>query len=192
MKRLMFKNSDSDNNIEIEHTRSGRAFREVPLVNIFEQIHKPTQEEGFYSGEEEELLNEERSWPAREEEENTEEIFQEDSETSKNVQTIEVNSITPPVVSTTLSNQSNLSYQNTQRTGTSGSVHTQSENLGRSMADEMRLPTFRGYGFEDLDQHSFLCEAIWSIKNVTDEDVKRAWFSTTLRDCALSWYMTLV
>jgi hypothetical protein len=31
------------------------------------------------------------------------------------------------------------------------------------MADEMRLPTFRGDGYEDLDQHWFLCEDVWSI-----------------------------
>jgi hypothetical protein len=55
------------------------------------------------------------------------------------------------------------------------------------MVDEMRLPTFRGDGSKDPDQHCFLCEAIWSIKNVTDEVVKRAQFSTTLRDHALRW-----
>jgi hypothetical protein len=60
------------------------------------------------------------------------------------------------------------------------------------MVDEMRLPTFRGDGSEDPDQHWFLCEAVWSIKNVTDEAVKRAQFSTTLRDHALSWYMKFV
>jgi hypothetical protein len=60
------------------------------------------------------------------------------------------------------------------------------------MADEMRLPIFRGYGSEDPDQHWFLCEAVWNIKNVTDEAVKRTQFSTTLRDRALSWYMKLV
>ena len=60
------------------------------------------------------------------------------------------------------------------------------------MVDEMRLPIFRGDGFEDLDQQWFLCEAIWNIKNVTDKDVKRTQFSTTLRDRSLSWYMKLV
>jgi hypothetical protein len=40
------------------------------------------------------------------------------------------------------------------------------------MTDEMRLPTFRGGGFEDPDQHWFLCEAVWSIKNVTNGAVK--------------------
>jgi hypothetical protein len=56
----------------------------------------------------------------------------------------------------------------------------------------MRLPTFRGDGSEDPDKHWFLCEAVWSIKNVTDESVKRSQFSTTLRDRALSWHMKFV
>jgi hypothetical protein len=60
------------------------------------------------------------------------------------------------------------------------------------MEDEMRLPIFRGYGSEDLDQHWILCEAIWNIKNIIDEAVKRNQFSTTLRDRALIWYMKLV
>jgi hypothetical protein len=60
------------------------------------------------------------------------------------------------------------------------------------MADEMRLPTFRGDGYEDPEQHWFLCEVVWSIKNITDEVVKRAQFSTTLRECTLSRYMKFV
>jgi hypothetical protein len=57
------------------------------------------------------------------------------------------------------------------------------------MADEMRLPIFIGDGPEDPDQHWFLCKFVWSIKQVTDEVVKRTQFSTALRDCALNWYM---
>jgi hypothetical protein len=56
----------------------------------------------------------------------------------------------------------------------------------------MRIPTFRGDGSEDPDQHWFLCEVVWSIKNVTDEAIKRDQFSTTLRDRALSLYMKFV
>jgi hypothetical protein len=64
----MFKNSDRDSDTEFKHTCSGRTFREVPLVNLFKQSHKPpAQEEGFYSGEKEYLLNEEHSYSAREE-----------------------------------------------------------------------------------------------------------------------------
>jgi hypothetical protein len=60
------------------------------------------------------------------------------------------------------------------------------------MEDEMRLPIFRGDGSEDPGQQWCLCESVCNIKNVTDGDVKRTQFSTTLRDHALSWYMKLV
>jgi hypothetical protein len=180
----MFKNSDSDNDTEAGHTRSGRVFREVHLANLFKKNYG---DEGFYSGEEADLTDEEHSESTR-----TEEPHREEPETSRTAPTVEVSTIIPLVASTTLSNQSNLSHQNTQSTVTSSPPHTQSGNLGRSMADEMRLPTFRGDGSEDPDQHWFLCEVVWSIKNITDEAVKRAQFSTTLRDRALSWYMKFV
>jgi hypothetical protein len=79
----------------------------------------------------------------------------EEPETSGTAQTIEVSTIIPPVDSTTLSNQSNQSHQSVQSTVTSSPPHTQSGNLGRSMADEMRLPTFRGDGSEDPDNTGF-------------------------------------
>jgi hypothetical protein len=41
------------------------------------------------------------------------------------------------------------------------------------MADEMRLLIFKGDGYEDPDQHWFLCEAVWNTKNIIDEVVKR-------------------
>jgi hypothetical protein len=101
----MFKNSDSDNDIEVGHTCSGRTFREVPLVNLFEQNHEPlAQDEGFYSGEEEELLNEEHSKSTRAEEGKTEEPRREESETLGTGSTVEVSTITPPVILAELSN----------------------------------------------------------------------------------------
>jgi hypothetical protein len=60
------------------------------------------------------------------------------------------------------------------------------------MVDEMRLPIFMGDGSEDPNQHWFVCETVWNIKNVTDVALKRTQFSTTLNDCTLSWYMKLV
>jgi hypothetical protein len=60
------------------------------------------------------------------------------------------------------------------------------------MEDEMRLPIFRGDGSEDSDQHLFLFEVVWSIKQVSDEAIKRDKFSTTLRDHTLRWYMKFV
>jgi hypothetical protein len=60
------------------------------------------------------------------------------------------------------------------------------------MEDEMRLPIFRGDGSEDPDQHWFLCEAVWNIKSIIDEAIKRTKLSSTLMDHALRWYMKLV
>jgi hypothetical protein len=60
------------------------------------------------------------------------------------------------------------------------------------MEDEMRLPIFKGDGSENIDQNWFLCEAVWNIKSITDEAIKRTQFNTTLRDRTLSWYMKLV
>ena len=41
------------------------------------------------------------------------------------------------------------------------------------MGDDIKLPIFRGTGTEDPDQHFFLCEAIWNIKQVQSDDIKR-------------------
>jgi hypothetical protein len=54
----MFKNSDIDSDIEVGHVRSGRLFREVPLANLFKRNYG---DEGFYSGEEADLTDEEYS-----------------------------------------------------------------------------------------------------------------------------------
>jgi len=57
------------------------------------------------------------------------------------------------------------------------------------MADNIKLPIFRGTGLEDLDQHWFLCEAMLNVKQVQDNDVKMAQLTTTFRDRALNWFM---
>jgi hypothetical protein len=137
-------------------------------------------------------VNEEQSESGRVEEGKTEEPSREESQTSGTTWIVEVSIITPPFVLATSSNQSNQSHQSAQKTVINSPPRTQSGNLGRSMADEMRLPTFRGDGSKNPNQHWFICEAVWSIKNVTDEAIKRTQFSTTLRDRALSWYMKFV
>jgi hypothetical protein len=75
----MFKNSDSDNDIEVGHTCSGRVFREVHLANLFK---KKYGDEGFYSGEEADLTYEQHSEPTRSEEGEAEEPRQDEPETS--------------------------------------------------------------------------------------------------------------
>ena len=57
------------------------------------------------------------------------------------------------------------------------------------MGDEMKLPTFKGIGAEDPKQHWFLCESIWTIKQIQDDNTKLVQLATTLRDRALTWYM---
>jgi hypothetical protein len=45
-------------------------------------------------------------------------------------------------------------------------------NLGPKMANQdstLRFPMFHGMGKDDVEQHWFTCEAIWSVKRVTDE-----------------------
>jgi hypothetical protein len=58
LKKLMFKNSNNDSDTEFGHTRSGRAFIEVPLVNMFKENY---EDEGLYSGEEVDLTDKENS-----------------------------------------------------------------------------------------------------------------------------------
>jgi hypothetical protein len=121
--KLMFKNSDNDSDTEAGHMRSGRPFREVPLANLFKKNYG---DEGFYSGEEADLTDEEHSESARTEEVQTEELRRGEPETSGTAPTVEVSNITPPVVLEALSNQSNQSSQRNQSTVTSSLVHTQS------------------------------------------------------------------
>ena len=46
---------------------------------------------------------------------------------------------------------------------------------------DVRLPTFNGNGMEDLEQHWFLCEAIWMVRLVHNVDIKKAQMITTFR-----------
>ena len=60
----------------------------------------------------------------------------------------------------------------------------------KSMAGEdIRLPTFNGNGVEDLEKHRFLCEAVWTIHQVQNEDIRKAQMIMTLQGRALDWFM---
>jgi hypothetical protein len=90
-----------------------------------------------------------------------------------------------------------LEVNNTSQGGTSVSTTTSSSQSRRqgvrtSMVNQdstLRLPTFHGMGRDDAEQHWFTCEAIWSVKRVTDEASKIVQLETTFRDKALTWYM---
>ena len=57
------------------------------------------------------------------------------------------------------------------------------------MGNFMKLPVFKGLGLEDLEHHWFLCEVVWSMKQVIDDDIKMAQLTTMIRDTALNWFM---
>ena len=57
------------------------------------------------------------------------------------------------------------------------------------MENDIKIPVFRGTGLEDPNQHWFLCEAMWNVKQVTDNNVKMAQLTTTFRDKSLNWFM---
>jgi len=42
------------------------------------------------------------------------------------------------------------------------------------MADDIKLPIFRGTGLEYPEQHWFLCEAVWNVKQVQNDAIKMA------------------
>ena len=57
------------------------------------------------------------------------------------------------------------------------------------LADDIKFPIFKGTGSEDPEQFWFLCEAVWTAKEITDVDVRSAQLITSFRDRALTWFM---
>ena len=57
------------------------------------------------------------------------------------------------------------------------------------VGEDIRLPTFNGNGVEDPDQHWFLCEVVWMVRQVHSMDLNKAQMITNLRGCALDWFM---
>ena len=61
------------------------------------------------------------------------------------------------------------------------------ENLDANsmVGPNIQLPTFNGNGAEDLEQHWFLCEAVWMVLQVHNADIRKAQMITTLWGHAL-------
>lgn len=62
------------------------------------------------------------------------------------------------------------------------------QNIGGSLT---RYPELWGNGDEDVEQHWYLCEAIWRPRGTPDA-TKRVEFQTTLRGRSLRWYIQFV
>ena len=56
----------------------------------------------------------------------------------------------------------------------------------------MKLPMFHGNDTDDLEQYCLLCEAVWTSRQTTDDDVNKGKLVTTLRGHALDWYMRFI
>jgi len=54
---------------------------------------------------------------------------------------------------------------------------------------EMKLSLFHGNGSEDPQQHWFVCEVVWRVKQITYLDTKTVQIVTTFRYCALNRLM---
>ena len=46
--------------------------------------------------------------------------------------------------------------------------------------NDAKLPLFHGNGTEDLEQYWFLCEALWTVKQTIDDEVKKGQLVMTL------------
>ena len=57
------------------------------------------------------------------------------------------------------------------------------------VGEDIILPTFNGNGAEDPEQHRFLCEVVWMVRLVHNVEPKKVQMITTLRGCALDWFM---
>ena len=55
--------------------------------------------------------------------------------------------------------------------------------------DDIKLPIFKGTGSEDPEQFWFLCEAVWTAKNIMDQNTRRTQLVTSFRDRDLTWFM---
>ena len=53
------------------------------------------------------------------------------------------------------------------------------------VGNDIKLSIFHGNGLEDLEKHWFLCEVVWTMRQVQDEAIKKAQTITILRGCAL-------
>ena len=57
------------------------------------------------------------------------------------------------------------------------------------MNDDIKLLVLKGTGSEDPEQFWFLCKAVWTAKNIMDQDIRRAQLVTSFRDRDLTWFM---
>ena len=58
--------------------------------------------------------------------------------------------------------------------------------------DDTKLPLFDGNGTNNPEQYWFLYEAVWTVRQATDDDVKKGQLATTLWGRVLDWFMKFI
>ena len=58
--------------------------------------------------------------------------------------------------------------------------------------NDENLPLFHGNKIEDPKKYQFLCEAVWTVKQTMDDEVKKGQLVMTLWGHALDWLMKFV
>ena len=72
---------------------------------------------------------------------------------------------------------------------------SRSTSIGRRPkmeGDDMKLPLFHGNRTDDPEHYWFLCEEVWTVRQATDDDVKKGKLVNTLRGHTLDWFMKFI
>ena len=72
---------------------------------------------------------------------------------------------------------------NNSNSGNSSQGNSSSSTIPRVniiVGNDIKLPIFNGNGLKDLEQHWFLCEVVWIVRQVQYEAIKRDQMITTL------------
>ena len=57
------------------------------------------------------------------------------------------------------------------------------------VGDDVKKPLFQGNMTKDLEQYQFLCEEVWIVKQVQDDDITKGQLAMKFRGWVLDWYM---
>ena len=60
------------------------------------------------------------------------------------------------------------------------------------VGDDTKLPLFHGNGTDDPEHYWILCEAVWTVRKITDDNVKKGQLVTTLWGRVLDLYMKFI
>lgn len=58
-----------------------------------------------------------------------------------------------------------------------------------NMSNTMKLQIFKGIGRKDTDQFWFVVNVVWTMQQITNDNIKKVQLVTTLQDRVLAWYI---